>query len=344
MTTARQMFALQELDIILDRIQGDQSKAELELNNSNSVGKLETELERDCEWLQETVLQRKATKLEAETQKVRSESLNSQLYGGEITNPRDLEVIEREASNVRLLVEQHETSLSGINEQIAEARKFGKDVLGDAVRKKFLFPITRHVFERQNGDRGLVGKSKRCGFYLRRAFLGFHPDPVYMRRSFDVFELLFAEIVEIRFDLSLNLTKYIAGNQNATRVGERFQSRRDIYAIAIDIIVLHDHVAKIHADAELDTLDFFRVQISLRYAFLEGDGASHCVQNAGKLGEKPITGGFHDSSPVFNNAGVNQFGPVGGQRGERSFLVTAHKPRIPDHIRGGVGHALLPCK
>jgi len=33
MTTARQMFALQELDIILDRIQGDQSKAELELNN-----------------------------------------------------------------------------------------------------------------------------------------------------------------------------------------------------------------------------------------------------------------------------------------------------------------------
>ena len=122
MTTARQMFALQELDIILDRIQGDQSKAELELNNSNSVGKLETELERDCEWLQETVLQQKATKLEAETQKVRSESLNSQLYGGEITNPRDLEVIEREASNVRLLVEQHETSLSGINEQIAEAQ------------------------------------------------------------------------------------------------------------------------------------------------------------------------------------------------------------------------------
>ena len=122
MTTARQMFALQELDIILDRIQGDQSKAELELNNSNSVGKLETELERGCEWLQETVLQQKATKLEAETQKVRSESLNSQLYGGEITNPRDLEVIEREASNVRLLVEQHETSLSGINEQIAEAQ------------------------------------------------------------------------------------------------------------------------------------------------------------------------------------------------------------------------------
>jgi hypothetical protein len=59
MTTARQMFALQELDIILDRIQGDQSKAELELNNSNSVGKLETELERGCEWLQETVLQQK---------------------------------------------------------------------------------------------------------------------------------------------------------------------------------------------------------------------------------------------------------------------------------------------
>lgn len=137
MTTARQMFALQELDIILDRIQGDRFKAERELNIGDSVGNLETELERDCEWLQETQLQQKAAKLEAETQKVRSENLNSQLYGGEITNPRDLEVVEREASNVLQLVKQHETTLSEINERIEEAqnKKTALETKLDAVRK-----------------------------------------------------------------------------------------------------------------------------------------------------------------------------------------------------------------
>ena len=122
MTTVRQMFALQELDIILDRVQVERDKAEHELNNGDTLGNLESELERDAEWLQESELQQKATKLEAETQKERSESLNSQLYGGEITNPRDLEPLEREASNVRQLVERHEKALSEITERIEEAQ------------------------------------------------------------------------------------------------------------------------------------------------------------------------------------------------------------------------------
>ena len=122
MTTARQMFALQELDIILDRIRGDHDKAEYELKNGHEVGNLESEMERDDESLQETELQQKATKLESESQKERSESLNSQLYGGEVTNPRDLESLEREASKVRQLVEQQETTLSDIKERIEEAQ------------------------------------------------------------------------------------------------------------------------------------------------------------------------------------------------------------------------------
>ena len=122
MTTVRQMFALQELDIILDRVQDEHAKAEYELNNGDEVHTLESELERDAEWLQETKLQQKATKLEAETQKERSETLNSQLYGGEVTNPRDLESLEREASNVLRLVEQQEAALLEISGKIEEAQ------------------------------------------------------------------------------------------------------------------------------------------------------------------------------------------------------------------------------
>ena len=122
MTTVRQMFALQELDIILDRVQSEHEKAEYELNNGEIIGDLESELQRDSDWLQETKLRQKATKLEAETQKERSETLNTQLYGGEVTNPRDLESLEREASNVLRLVEQQESALEDISTKIEEAQ------------------------------------------------------------------------------------------------------------------------------------------------------------------------------------------------------------------------------
>ena len=78
MTTVRQMFALQELDIILDRVQDDENKTQNELNNGDGIGDLESALQRDSELLQESELQQRATKLEAETQKERSETLNSQ--------------------------------------------------------------------------------------------------------------------------------------------------------------------------------------------------------------------------------------------------------------------------
>ena len=121
MTTVRQMFALQELDIVLDRVQDEHDRVENELNNGDTVKNLETELERDAELLQETELQQKATKLEADSQKERSESLNSQLYGGEVTNPRDLESLEREASNVLVIVEQQERALAEITVKVEEA-------------------------------------------------------------------------------------------------------------------------------------------------------------------------------------------------------------------------------
>ena len=48
MTTVRQMFALQELDIILDRVQSEHDKAKHELSNGNAVIRLESDLERDA--------------------------------------------------------------------------------------------------------------------------------------------------------------------------------------------------------------------------------------------------------------------------------------------------------
>ena len=173
MTTVRQMFALQELDIILDRVQTEHDKAEHELNNGDAVKGLETELERDAEWLQETELQQKASKLEAETQKERSESLNSQLYGGEITNPRDLESLEREASNVLQLVEQQEAAISQITEKIEEAQNKKDELESKLGEAKAAWEIRQS--ELQTALKEL--NAERAGFEGKRSKLTDGLDP-----------------------------------------------------------------------------------------------------------------------------------------------------------------------
>ena len=68
------------------------------------------------------------------------------------------------------------------------------------------------------------------------------------------------------------------------------------------------------------------------HAILECDGATHGIDHARKFREKPITCRFHKSAAVLGNAGVNQFGPVCGEGGERTFLVRAHQPGVSSNV------------
>jgi predicted nucleic acid-binding Zn-ribbon protein len=178
MTTVRQMFALQELDIILDRVQKEHDKAEHELNSGNLVKNLETELEHDAEKLQETELQQRATKLEADSQKERSETLNSQLYGGEVTNPRDLESLEREASNVLQLVEQQESALAEFTVKIEAAQTKKSELESQLDEAKAAWKVRQA--ELQGSLKEL--KLEKAGFEGQRSKLTDTLDPTSMQR------------------------------------------------------------------------------------------------------------------------------------------------------------------
>lgn len=178
MTTVRQMFALQELDIILDRVQHEHAKAENELSNGDKIPNLESQLEQDAERIQESELQQKATKLEAATQKERSETLNSQLYGGEVTNPRDLESLEREASNVLRLVEQQESALEEITTKIDEAQNKKTELESKLSEAKSAWKIRQS--ELQSALKEL--KSERAGFEGQRSKLTEVLDPTSLQQ------------------------------------------------------------------------------------------------------------------------------------------------------------------
>jgi len=178
MTTVRQMFALQELDIVLDRVQDEHDRVENELNNGDTVKNLETELERDAELLQETQLQQKATKLEADSQKERSESLNSQLYGGEVTNPRDLESLEREASNVLVIVEQQESALADITVKVEEAQTKKSKLESKLDEAKAAWEIRRTELQASLKELN----AEKTGFEGRRSKMTESLDPSTLQR------------------------------------------------------------------------------------------------------------------------------------------------------------------
>src|SRR5260370_7930619 len=55
----------------------------------------------------------------------------------------------------------NKTGVARDHEQRRNIGQSGDDVFGNAVRKISLFRITAHIVERQNSDRGLLGKLKR---------------------------------------------------------------------------------------------------------------------------------------------------------------------------------------
>jgi hypothetical protein len=73
-----------------------------------------------------------------------------------------------------------------------------------------------------------------------------------MRRIGDVLQPLLSEIDEIGGYRSPHMTPGIGGDADAARRGEALEARRDIDAVAVNVVRRHDDVAEIDADAQID--------------------------------------------------------------------------------------------
>ena len=122
MTSPKQLNSLQELDLILDRLGGETQKAEKELSEGLGLDHVENALREESERLLLVQSQHREQQLAGESQRERSARLDEQLYGGTVTNPRDLESLEKEASHARELLEQHDAELLNLSVQAEETQ------------------------------------------------------------------------------------------------------------------------------------------------------------------------------------------------------------------------------
>ncbi len=163
MTTAKQLYALQEVDLDLDRVYKDLEQAERDINVGISIENLEAALRDEDERFQELELMRRDNQLETEARRERSETLETQLYNGSITNARDLEALQQEAASVRRLLEQDEalslelsmqadesqTKCANLTRQLAEARDHWETQQSSLNQRLADLRIEQAEFERQ---------------------------------------------------------------------------------------------------------------------------------------------------------------------------------------------------
>jgi hypothetical protein len=74
-------------------------------------------------------------------------------------------------------------------------------------------------------------------------------------------------------------------------IGQGFQPRRDVDAVAEDVLALRNYIAEVDAHSELDPLLDWSSRIALDHPALHLDPAAHSIDDARELGQKP--------SPVF---------------------------------------------
>lgn len=122
MTTIKQLYSLQEVDLALDEVHSRIAEVEQELEGRLSLGRIEEALEQARGRLQEIQASHREAQAEAARLRERVNYLEGQLYGGDIVNPRELETLQLEVNNTRHQLEQQDVRLLELSLQAEDTR------------------------------------------------------------------------------------------------------------------------------------------------------------------------------------------------------------------------------
>jgi hypothetical protein len=174
----------------------------------------------------------------------------------------------------------------------------------------------------------------RCCRFIRRirARLAAFLYAVDAHRAGNVFDAVLAHIGKADWQLFADLLAHRGADADLAGLGERLKTRRDIDAIAEDVAFIMDDVAEIDADAEADALGLRPAYVAVRHSLLDDDGAAHGVDDRGELDQHAVPGCLEDAAAVLGDQWIDELAPIAFEKGEGSFLVRAHQPRISGNV------------
>src|SRR5271165_5801710 len=186
----------------------------------------------------------------------------------------------------------------------------------------------------------------RCGWLGRRHWLRLGGDTDLKRidshRLGNVLEWGLTKIADRKIEPRSHLPVGVLGQADGAGLGDSFQSRGDIDAVAHQIAVgLLDHVAEMDAYPKLDAALRRHARITLDHRVLNFDRAAHGVHHAAELDERTIARAFDDAPIVDGDGRIDQIAAQRPQPSQRPILVLAGKPTETDHV-GGQDRRELP--
>ena len=178
MTTVKQLYALQEVDLDLDRVYRALEQVEEELKTGVSIETLESALQDEQERLLEAELRQRDNQMESEARRERSAVLETQLYDGSLTNARDLEALQQEAANVRHQLEQDEALSLDLSIQIEEAQSKCSDLNRELTETKARWDLQQFEFN----QRATALRAEQDDYEKQRNMLASRFDPATLQR------------------------------------------------------------------------------------------------------------------------------------------------------------------
>jgi len=123
-----------------------------------------------------------------------------------------------------------------------------------------------------------------------------------------------------------------AGNTNSAGLGQCFQPRGDIDAVAEDVVAIGNHVAEIDPNAKAQAALLGEIQIAVGHRALNFARTAHRVDHAGEFRQHPIAGGLDDPAVMLADLRIDHFAQMRLEAFVSAFLIGAHQARIAHHI------------
>jgi hypothetical protein len=130
--------------------------------------------------------------------------------------------------------------------------------------------------------------------------------PVDPHRPSNVAKLLLPEVCEGNIELAGGIFLHAGGDADPTGFGHAFEPGRDVDPIAKDVPVLYDDVPDIDPDAPFDASFGRNVGVAACHAGLHLGRAAQRIDNARKLDQEAVAGGFDYPAAMLGNLAINQ--------------------------------------
>jgi hypothetical protein len=129
-------------------------------------------------------------------------------------------------------------------------------------------------------------------------------NPVNPNGSGNIFESLFALIIEREIEPPNGVFLNTGRNANASRFRQTFKASSDVHAVTEDVAVLDHDVADVDPDAEFDAA-VRCAGIALGHAALPLGCTTQPVDDAAELHQQPITGSFDDPAMMLGDLRID---------------------------------------